>query len=327
MSRIHEAMKRAAEGQADTVQSEPVAPVAELDMSELLAESFPIEMAEHRRAKVPVAAAVAAIAPSGEPSVATSKAGAHVLPTEPGKRLALEPVAVRYEGKTLLESEVTPASREQYRRLAMTLHHAQAARDVKLVVVTSAIVSEGKTLTSSNLAVTLSDSYKKRVLLIDADLRRPAVHALFGLPPGSGLSDGLSADDGHTVSVRQVSPRLAILPAGRPTSDPMGGLTSERMQRLLEDARESFDWVIVDTPPVTLLPDANLLAAMVDGTLLVVRAGHTSYELVQRAADSIGRERILGIVLNQAASSTNSYGYSDYYYNYYSPHSEASAQP
>ena len=100
--------------------------------------------------------------------------------------------------------------------------------------------------------------------------------------------------------VRQVSTRLAVLPAGRPSADPMAGLTSERMKRLLDEARQSFDWVILDTPPVMLLPDAHLMASMVDGAVLVVRAGSTPHELVRRAAEAIGRSRILGVVLNRA---------------------------
>ena len=80
----------------------------------------------------------------------------------------------------------------------------------------------------------------------------------------------------------------------------MAGLTSERMRRLIDEAREAFDWVIIDTPPVGLLTDANLLASMVDGAVLVVKAGSTPYDLVKRAVDAIGRERLLGVVLNRA---------------------------
>ena len=80
----------------------------------------------------------------------------------------------------------------------------------------------------------------------------------------------------------------------------MAGLTSDRMRRVIDEAREAFDWVIVDTPPVGLLTDANLLASMVDGAVLVVKAEHTPYQLVQRAVDALGRNRILGVVLNRA---------------------------
>ncbi len=114
------------------------------------------------------------------------------------------------------------------------------------------------------------------------------------------------------MNVCQVSPTLTVLPAGQPTHDPMAGLTSDRMRRLLEEARDSFDWVIIDTPPTVLLSDAHLLAAMVDGTILVIRAKQTPFDLVKRATEAIGRSRILGVVLNGAESVQTSQ-----YYNYY----------
>src|SRR5581483_809828 len=95
------------------------------------------------------------------------------------------------------------------------------------------------------------------------------------------------------------SERLCILTAGRPDSDPLGGLVSEQMKQLLHDAANVFDWVILDTPPVALLSDANLLAAMIDTAVLVVAAGVTPYPLVQRALDCVGIQRVQGIVLNR----------------------------
>ena len=184
-------------------------------------------------------------------------------------------------------------------------------------MIASAVPGEGKTLTASNLALTLSESYRQRVLLIDADLRKPALHQVFQLHAASGLIEGLEAETEVKLVLRQVSPHLSVLPAGRPTSDPMAGLTSERMQRLLAEARESFDWVIIDTPPLMLLPDAHLLSSMVDGAVLVVRANSTPHEHVKRAAEIIGRQRITGVVLNQAeASAQPAYG-AQYYHGYY----------
>jgi Mrp family chromosome partitioning ATPase len=106
-----------------------------------------------------------------------------------------------------------------------------------------------------------------------------------------------------------------VLPAGRPTSDPIGALTSERMRRLIDEAREVFDWVIIDTPPVGLLTDAALLSSMADGVVLVVKAESTSFEMVNRAVDAIGRERVIGTVLNRAREQSNrsSYDYDNYY--------------
>jgi Mrp family chromosome partitioning ATPase len=97
----------------------------------------------------------------------------------------------------------------------------------------------------------------------------------------------------------------------------MAGLVSERMRRLIEEAKETFDWVIVDTPPIVLLPDANLLAAMAEAAVLVIKAHSTPHELVKRAVDTIGARRIIGTVLNQAqVRSTAGYGYGGYYEYY-----------
>ena len=115
------------------------------------------------------------------------------------------------------------------------------------------------------------------------------------------------------MPVHQVSARLGVLQAGRPSSDPIAALTSERMRRLINEARNNFDWVILDTPPVTLLTDANLVSSMTDGAVIVVRAGHTPHELVERAVIAIGRERTLGVVLNQAEPLSKDY-YAKYPY-------------
>ncbi len=219
------------------------------------------------------------------------------------------------DDKLVVNTEMPPVAREQYRRLAATLHHVQGERGIKSVMVASALAEEGKTLTAVNLALTLSESYQKRVLLIDADLRRPTVHAAFGIDNIIGLSDALRARDDQRLPLTQVSERLAVLSAGKPNPDPMDILTSSRMIRILDEAGANFDWVIVDTPPVGILTDANLLAAMVDAALFVVAAGRAPFAVVRKAIDALGRDRILGIVLNRADGTT--IGQNDYYYRYY----------
>ncbi len=230
----------------------------------------------------------------------------------------------RLAAKIVVDQTMIPASREQYRRLAATLHHQQAATGLKVVMIASAVVGEGKTLTAANLALTLSESYQRTVLLIDADLRRPSLNTVFGMNGAPGLAEGLASLQERKLALHQISPRLSILPAGKPSADPMAGLTSGRMRRVIDEARESFDWIIVDTPPVGLLTDANLLAAMVDGAILVVQAGSTPYDRVKRAVEAIGSDRMLGVVLNRAEVRAHAYGYGyDYYYApppvFYSP--------
>jgi capsular exopolysaccharide synthesis family protein len=311
VSRIDEALRKAALAAEETGESVATTASPELpdDIEQLSREEFPIEIMERRRTTrvAPIAAA------------ATASASTPVVNGAPPTQL-LERVETRIPGKTVTDHEIAPESIEQYRRLAATLHHAQIARGLKVVMVTSALVGEGKTLTASNLALTLSESYKRHVLLIDADLRRPSVNAVFKINETIGLTEGLMATDNPRLPVQQVSSMLGVLSAGRPTSDPIAGLTSERMRRLLDEARDTFDWVIVDTPPIALLTDANLLAAMVDGAVLVVKAGSTPYDLAQRAVERIGRERILGVVLNRTETPQHSGTYGYYgYYGYYAP--------
>jgi capsular exopolysaccharide synthesis family protein len=178
------------------------------------------------------------------------------------------------------------------------MHELQLERDLKTLMVTSALPREGKTLTVTNLALTLSGSFGRRVLLIDADLRRPSVHEVLNLPNTTGLHEALQTE-GADVAFQQVSPLLTVLPAGRPNNNPMALLTSERMERLLSESAAQFDWVLLDAPPVGFMPDAALLAGMTRAVLFVISAGSTPYQLVQRATTELGIESIVGTVLNR----------------------------
>ncbi len=314
MSRIDEAMKRAGAGGI----SPPDAPAAPTPDSEPAADEHevPWNLDED-------AATQAAPAANERPARLRHLApAAPPLPTPPG--LGDSPTVPVFQGfnravseKIVAAAKARPDAVEQYRKLAATMHHAQVDRGIKVVLVASAVMGEGKTLTSTNLALTLSESYRRRVLLVDADLRRPSLHDVFQVPNVSGLSDGLEGDADQRLSLLQVSPTLTLLPAGRPLHDPMGALTSSRMRRILEEAREAFDWVIIDTPPVGMLTDANILSQMVDGSLLVVSAGRTPYGIVQKATEALGRDRLLGVVLNRVDPDDQPHGEAGYGYGYY----------
>jgi capsular exopolysaccharide synthesis family protein len=217
-----------------------------------------------------------------------------------------ETVATRWK-EWLVSSQGDPAIVEQFRKLAATLLHGQREARLKVIMVTSAVPGEGKTLTTLNIALVLAESYKRRVLLIDADLRRPRLSEAANLTASEGLGGLLKAPEDRKASLTRFSEHLWFLPAGRPDPEPLSGLTSARMQHLLEEAAERFDWVIVDTPPVAAAADAGLLGAMVDATVFVVRAGQTPYPEVQQAIDTLGRDRIFGIVLNGVDSRTDTY--------------------
>lgn len=311
MSRIDEALSRIHPSSAppvdDATPADPwdmtdTTPTAPADGEEPEPE-FASELASDVAAPVP-APSLAPVSPPAPPA-------APLLPVSPAA--VVSPVSALYEEK-VVGGELSPQVTEEYRRLGALVHHMQAERGVRVVMVTSAVAGEGKTLTATNLALVLSASYGRRVLLIDADLRRPTLHQVFNTVSLAGLGDILSGA-GEVPPLVQVTPRLTLLTAGRPNADPLGGLTSDRMRQLLQEAREAFDFVVIDTPPVGLLTDANLLASMVDIALLVVRATSTPYDSVKRAADAIGRHRIAGVVLNraQAQHGHNYHYYAGYY--------------
>jgi protein-tyrosine kinase len=311
MSRLEEALKRSGSGElfggtsgdgSTAASAPPASPVRD-------PEAFSHQSSEPAglttRARFDTAPA------SSDPMREDATGRQVELTADPG----LVATAAGVAEKVVVDADTNPASVEQYRRLAAVLHHAQNERGLRVIMVTSALPGEGKTLTASNLALTLSESYQRRVLLVDADLRRPSIHQLFALPSLSGLSDGLRSVEDRKLTLVEVSSHLTVLPAGRPDPDPMSVLTSSRMQYVLDEAREKFDWVIVDTPPVGLMPDAHLLAAMVDGALLIIGAGMSPHRAVAKAAEVIGRDRILGVVLNRVARNDMSHG--AYYYMYY----------
>jgi receptor protein-tyrosine kinase len=171
--------------------------------------------------------------------------------------------------------------------------------------------ADGKTLTALNLALTLSRSYGRRVLLVDADLRRPSISRICGVASVGGLSDGLRSTVEQKLSLVQLGEGLTLLPAGEPDPDPMSSLTSSRMKSILSEAAENFDWVILDAPPAGPLADAGLLAAMADRVLLVVRALQTPHAAVEKAIDALGRDRIFGVILN-GVDKTHTAGYAHY---------------
>ena len=190
----------------------------------------------------------------------------------------------------------------QYRRLAESLEQLRAARGIKKLMVTSVLPEDGRTLTVANLALTLSESCGRRVLIIDGDLRRPSMHTVFGVPNARGLRDVLLSEL-DPIPMVQVSAGLSVLPAGQPDFDTMAALISDRMEDLVEKLAAQFDWVLLDTAPVGFVPDTALLARMTGAVLFVVAAGSTGDVPVRQAVEALGREYVIGTVLNRIADS------------------------
>jgi len=247
------------------------------------------------------------------PAPAAKKDHAAPKPSAPVS-VTFGPVDPRYEDKLVGSSSITPIVAERYRQLAATLYHDGRSSGARVIMITSALPGEGKTLLASNLALTLSSSYRSRVLLIDGDLRRPSLHSAFGVPVSPGVSDCFADGENRPVPIVQVSPTLSLVVAGQAQVDPMRIVAGTAFQRFIREDTPDYDWVILDTPPVALLTDANIMSSSVDRIILVVKASTTPYDAIQKAIDNVGRERIIGVVLN-AAPDVLEYGpdYLSYY--------------
>ena len=229
-------------------------------------------------------------------------------------QVAVKGIGLPADEKLVRAPSANALSVEQYRRLASMLHDAQTARGLKSIIVTSAVPMEGKTLTVANLALTLSESYKRRVLLIDADLRRPSVHNIFRIAKNRGLSEVLRGDRFDSAEVR-LTPQLSVLLSGHTDQNPTAALSSDRMRQLVEDCKQKFDWVLLDTPPIGLLSDAQIIVRLAQSALFVIRAGVTPFAAVERAIEELGRDYVLGTVLNGVElQALPARGYYDGYY-------------
>ncbi len=207
---------------------------------------------------------------------------------------------------------------EELRLLVTHIHALNDTRPARCLGVLSATAGEGKSTLSMGLAAILAGEPDRRVLLMEADLRKPALEAYLGLARSKGLSDWLKGNAGP-IPLRWVTPPgFAFLSGGQTNLDRPERLGSSRMAALLEVARQSFDYVIVDCPPVTPVADAVILQDLLDGFLFVVRARHSPREAVLRAASRLKPDRILGTVFNDQREILP--GYASYGYRRYGHH-------
>ncbi len=203
---------------------------------------------------------------------------------------------------------------ESYRALRTSLLLTFAGGPPKVILITSALPEEGKTTTSVNSAIVLAQK-GTRVLLIDADLRRPSIHKTLGMGPQLGLSNVLTG----TATLQQVIipstilPELFILPAGTPPPNPAELLASTKMKDVLEELRKQYDHIVIDSPPTLSVTDAVVISTSADAVVLVIRSGHTTKPALRRARDILLQvnARVCGVLVN--AVDLNS---PDYYYHY-----------
>jgi protein-tyrosine kinase len=190
---------------------------------------------------------------------------------------------------------------EQYRTLRYIVEQAHRVEQVSILAVSAPTVGDGKTTTAINLAGALAQATDARVVLIDADLRRPGLHQYLGMGEARrGLADAILDTTLTLVDVVRPCPpfNLSVLPAGTPSPSPYELLKSPRLGQLFEEARLQYDYVVVDTPPLVPLPDCRIIGKHVDGFLLVVRAHRTRTKMFDEAARVLDSAKVLGVVFN-----------------------------
>ena len=234
--------------------------------------------------------------------------------------------ATKFEGPTIMERLVTHANprspvAEAYRSLRTNLAFARARENVTTLVLTSPGPADGKSTTVANLAITFAQQ-GQRTLLVDADLRRAVLDKTFSVPRSPGLTEVIVGEAELSAAVNATDvPNLFVLGSGHFPPNPSELLGSSAMRNVLREAKEQFDVVLFDSPPLLAVTDAAVLATMVDGTVLVVRMGSTARQAVRRALSQLQavRVRVLGAVMNDVDLTRSSYygGYGYAYYAYY----------
>lgn len=215
--------------------------------------------------------------------------------------------------------EPTSPMSEAYRTLRTNIQFSSFDEKIKTILVTSSSPGEGKTTTSSNLAVVMAQGGNK-TLLIDCDQRKPSVHKVFKFSNENGLSNILvNTNEGElkNVGIHQTEiVNLHVLTSGTRPPNPAELLGSAKMKHFIEELKQIYDFIILDTPPITMVTDAQILAQYTDGCLLVVSSGEAERDLVIKAKDLLEKvnAKTLGVVINKMDSSKR--GYYHYQYEY-----------
>ena len=200
---------------------------------------------------------------------------------------------------------------EQFKVVRTKLLFPDSGERCRSIMISSAMPGEGKTFVAANLAISLAQTINEYVLLVDCDLRNPSIGKHFGLKGATGLSDYLSTDmDLSQALVKTEIPKLSLLAAGTRSQNPSELLSSSRMANLLDEIKSRYQdrFVIIDSPPPNLIAEANAIAKQVDGILLVVRYAKTGRETVKNLIQMVGKEKIIGAIINRCNPSAFSYG-------------------
>ena len=204
---------------------------------------------------------------------------------------------------------------EQYRAIRTNIEYSNVDQNTKTILVTSSDKNEGKTTTVSNLAVSFANLNKK-VLLIDCDLRNASIHKMFKINNIYGLTDILAKDRAVDKCIQKTElENLYVLTAGAIPPNPAEILSSEKMKNLIEDLKNIYDYIFIDTPPIGLVTDAGVLSSFIDGVVLVVKSESVEKKYLEETKKKLDAvdARILGAILNSYKSEQKDYNYYSYY--------------
>ncbi len=217
------------------------------------------------------------------------------------------------ESKFVCFTQTESLAAEKFRFLAIRLRHLQQKRMVKRIVVTSAVTGEGKSMVAANLACALAGGKQQQVLLVEGDFRRPSLAQQLGLSELPGLSQLLESGSESPNNIFTLeSSGFCILPAGSIHTNPLELLQPAKLSVLMDRLSVSFDWVVIDSPPVLPLADTSIWMRLADAIILVTRPGITAKRQLQRTLEAIEQAKLLGAVLNASSEATTS----NYYYHY-----------
>ena len=220
------------------------------------------------------------------------------------------------EGINLIaHNDLKNPATEAYRVIRTSIQFAQAGKELQTIALTSCTPNEGKSTTIANLAVVLTQAGKS-VLLIDCDMRNPTVHKNFNLSNKVGLSSCISMGTALSDAVQKTSIEgLYALTGGVIPPNPSELLGSEQMKNVLQRAKEQYDYVLIDTPPVMPVTDALIVSRFVDGMILVIASAEIKVEMARDVKNQLvnAGANILGVVLNKVRSEHHGYGYYYYY--------------
>jgi capsular exopolysaccharide synthesis family protein len=204
----------------------------------------------------------------------------------------------------------SPAA-EAFRLLSVRLRHLRRDRNLKKLLITSTIPQEGKSTVSANLACALAASTRRKILLLEGDVRRPSLSKVFGLTSYPGLCEWLQGGRSLTSSIYRLEPGgIWLLPSGDGPANPLELLESAKLLALMEELGSLFDWVIIDSPPVLPLADTSVWTRLADGILLVTRQGTTQKRHLQRGLEGLESKKVIGAVLNSSKNSSDNQYYS-----------------